>query len=318
MSVEPTEQVHFGFKRLLRQTCREKVSGPEGITKELGVGEVISKSFEVYTKDFLRYWVIFAIVGVVVAVVDRLVTRIVTVPVMPASASFAQLLGYFGATFETFALTLIVGLIFYPIYIGTAVNMASNRITTGAADARGAVRRVLSKIVVVWTTSVISGLAVFVGFLALIVPGMILLIMFSLYLPAILIENAGVLSSLSRSQSLVDKRWLKSLGLFLVAGIIIVVLEIIVNVVVSPIGLAAFVVSAILNALYLPLIPIILTVYYYSNLARLVPLQPNSSLGVGQQVGSGAGAGPTNYCTRCGSKLKPGAIFCEACGQRVT
>ena len=49
-----------------------------------------------------------------------------------------------------------------------------------------------------------------------------------------------------------------------------------------------------------------------------IGMGPLGAVTVGQQVGSGAGTGPTNYCTRCGSKLNPGAVFCGACGERVT
>ncbi len=37
----------------------------------------------------------------------------------------------------------------------------------------------------------------------------------------------------------------------------------------------------------------------------------------GQEGPTGTGGGPTNYCVRCGSKLKDGAVFCGACGERI-
>jgi len=49
-----------------------------------------------------------------------------------------------------------------------------------------------------------------------------------------------------------------------------------------------------------------------------IGMGPLGAVTVGKQGGSGAGTGPTNFCTRCGSKLKPGAVFCGACGERVT
>jgi hypothetical protein len=30
-----------------------------------------------------------------------------------------------------------------------------------------------------------------------------------------------------------------------------------------------------------------------------------------------AGSGPLNYCIKCGSQIRPGAVFCGACGARV-
>src|SRR6266480_7735483 len=44
----------------------------QGIGRELGLGEVISKTFDVYRRDFSKYFVLFAIVGVIVQVVTTL------------------------------------------------------------------------------------------------------------------------------------------------------------------------------------------------------------------------------------------------------
>ena len=48
------------------------------------------------------------------------------------------------------------------------------------------------------------------GLIALIVPGIILAIVFSLALPVLLIEKKGVLESMGRSHALVGHRWLKT------------------------------------------------------------------------------------------------------------
>lgn len=57
----------------------------------------------------------------------------------------------------------------------------------------------------------------------------------------------------------------------------------------------------------------------------VVPLGPVGSVTLGPQSApissadapSGAGHGPLNYCIKCGSRLREGAIFCGACGARV-
>lgn len=54
-----------------------------------------------------------------------------------------------------------------------------------------------------------------------------------------------------------------------------------------------------------------------SNLA--VGLGPVGSVTLGPQTAasSEAGTGPLNYCIKCGSRLRDGAVFCGACGARV-
>jgi hypothetical protein len=54
-------------------------------------------------------------------------------------------------------------------------------------------------------------------------------------------------------------------------------------------------------------------------------LGPVGSVTLGPQTGpnpepgapGGAGTGPLNYCIKCGSRLRDGAVFCGACGARV-
>lgn len=54
----------------------------------------------------------------------------------------------------------------------------------------------------------------------------------------------------------------------------------------------------------------------------VVGLGPVGSVTLGPQGGSpgapsGTGVGPLNYCIKCGSRLRDGAVFCGACGARV-
>jgi len=55
----------------------------QGISRELGLGEVISKTFEVYRRDFAKYFVLFAAVGVIVQVVTTLAQRAFVLPTLP-------------------------------------------------------------------------------------------------------------------------------------------------------------------------------------------------------------------------------------------
>lgn len=65
---------------------------------------------------------------------------------------------------------------------------------------------------------------------------------------------------------------------------------------------------------------------YRSNSRGLViPLGPMASVTLGpqtipaaSQVNTPAGTGPLNYCTKCGSQIRPGSVFCGACGARLT
>ena len=60
---------------------------------------------------------------------------------------------------------------------------------------------------------------------------------------------------------------------------------------------------------------------YKSNSRMVIGLGPIGSVHLGPegspQSGTPAGTGPLNYCIKCGSRIRPGAVFCGACGARI-
>ena len=116
---------------------------------------------------------------------------------------------------------------------------------------------------------------------------------------------------MSRSRKLVSDRWLKTLALIIVFGIIIGIASAIVSAIAGVFGVASTFVSSILSAFYLPLIPIALTVYYYSNAARVAPPQMPAAP---EWVSS---PGESRYCPSCGTKVAPNTMFCPSCGAKL-
>ena len=71
--------------------------------------------------------------------------------------------------------------------------------------------------------AILAGLGVALGMVLLIVPGVILAVMWSVAVPAAVIERTGVIESLSRSIALTRERRWRVFGAVLVAGVITVV-----------------------------------------------------------------------------------------------
>jgi hypothetical protein len=288
----------------------------QGISRELSLGEVISKTFELYRRDFVKYFVLFVVVEAVIGVVDTLVYGAFPLPSLPANATQQQILnwapGFFGALFSLLVVIGVVLLVFYPIVYGGAVKMASNQIVGGQTELGASVRFAASKLVWMWALGLVVGIIVVLGMIALIVPGIILAIMFSLVLPALLIENRGVGGSMSRSRELVGHRWLKTFATLLVVGIILVIAAGIVNVIGGVFGSGSTVVSSVLSAFYLPVMPIALTVYYYSNLARISPSQ-ESQMPMAPPTIVQPGM---KFCPNCGTQVMSSATFCSKCGAK--
>ena len=293
-------------------------SQPEqGIKRELSLGEVLSKTFELYRRDFTKYFVLFAVVGVIIGVFTTLARQAIVIPTLPANPTPQQVSNwfpsFFGALVLFVAVIFIVSVVFSPIAQATAIKLASEQIEKGHAEIGTSVRLAVSRLPWIWALSIVVGVIVILGLIALIVPGMILAIMFSLAFPVLLIENKGVLESMGRSRELVGHRWLKMFATFLVLGIVIVVASAIVSAISGPLGVAGLVVSGLLSAFYQPLTPILLTVYYYSNLARITP-PPTSQVPTSALTTAQAGM---KFCPTCGTQLVSSATSCFQCGARL-
>ena len=256
-------------------------------------------------------------VGAIIGIVTALARQTFPLPTLPPNPTPQQVSnwfpGFLGALVLLVALIFIVTAVFSPIAQGTAIKLASEQIEKGHSEIGTSVRFAVSKLLWIWALSIVVGVIVILGFIALIVPGIILAIMFSLAFPVLLIENKGVLESMGRSRELVSHRWLKTFATFLVLAIVNIVASAIVSAISGLLGVVGPIVNGFLSAFYQPLFPILLTVYYYSNLARITPL-PADQMPTGPATIAQAGM---KFCPTCGTQLVSSATSCFQCGARL-
>jgi hypothetical protein len=290
--------------------------GSQAIQGELRLGDVLSRTFDLYKRYFMKYFIVFLVVEAVVGVLTTLVTRAFVLPTLPPNPTpqqvFSWFPAFFGVLIPLITLTVTISWLFGSIADGTTIKLSSEALQRGQADLRGSLSFTVSKLLSILAVGLITGIIIGLGFIALIVPGIILAIMFSLALPSVIIENSGVLDSLGRSRKLVGNRWLKSFALYLVLITIIAVIALIASLISAPFGAASTVVSSLLSAFYLPIFPIALTVYYHSNAARISQpqtFQSQPAAGAMTQAGS-------KYCANCGTQLASWATFCSKCGAK--
>lgn len=274
-----------------------------GIHEELEVGRILSEMFDLFRADFGRYFVLFAVTEGVVSAATLAAER-----AYGASLAFALV--------ATGLLALVLG----SVAQGTAIRMASDKIQTGRTDLGQAVRFAFSRLIRIWIVSFVVGVVVLLGVIALVVPGIILAIMFSMALPALLLENRTLGGSLNRSRELVSHRWGKTFVTFIVVGLVVLVASVVVDTIAAAFGFVGPVVTGLLSGFYQPLLPIVVTVYYYSNAARLGPhpaqpsepiIQPPPPVDLATTGRPGA-----KFCFHCGAQMNSSAVFCPKCGMR--
>jgi hypothetical protein len=290
------------------------LTSEERITRELSLGDVISKSFGLYRRDFLKYFLLFLVVDTVAGIAVALAVRGFNFATLPSNPTPEQLSSWWSSALGAlayFVLVIILTFVLTALADAVTIRMASDVIEGHGASFGSALKFGASKLISVFVLILLVSIIVGLGFI-LIIPGIILAIMFSLAVPALVIENVGIVGSLGRSRELVGHRWLKTFATFLVIFVVIIAIEIVVSVLSLAFGGASVVVSSALGAVAAPLVPIALTVYFYSNRARIAPLP------VGQVPG-GYGPSPQpgmKFCPNCGTRLPASAAFCSTCGAK--
>ena len=285
----------------------------EGITRELSLGEVVSKTFSLCRRNFVKYSVLFLAVEVVIGLVSVWAYGAFPLPTLPINATSQDVTnwasGFFASLIYLVGVVGVVSLVFGTIAFGSTIKMASEEVENKPVELGAAVRFAASKMLWMWVLGIILGIVIGLGFIALIVPGIILAIMFSVSFQALLIENAGIGGSLGRSRELVGHRWLKTFAVFLVFAIIVGIAATIVSVISAPFGYWSQLVSSVLSSFYQPIIPVATTVYFYSNRARIAP-SPGSS------VSALMPAPGMKFCPNCGTQLSAATTFCSNCGAK--
>ncbi|HEY1777321.1 MAG TPA: hypothetical protein VGG41_14275 [Solirubrobacteraceae bacterium] len=114
---------------------------------------------------------------------------------------------------------------FIGVFATALCTRAASEIHLGRrADVGDALRFTLGRIGAVLWLSVLLGVGLFIGYLALIVPGIYLYAAWSVAVPVLLLEGLGARKSLSRSRALVKGRWWRVAGVILASNLIVIIL----------------------------------------------------------------------------------------------
>ena len=125
--------------------------------------------------------------------------------------------------------------------------------------------RVAGRINVLSAAAILAWVGIFVGFLCLIVPGFVLLTIWSMIVPAIMLERCGVLGSFGRSRALVRGSGWNVFAVILLTLLIALAVRIVFALVFSwlPAAAGTFLSDILGSTLIAPFIAIAWTLMYY-------------------------------------------------------
>jgi len=190
-----------------------------------GIGEILSTAFEIYKANAQNLLMIVAIVVVPLTFISAFIGGVIFAPEKETVMIFGESVETVSA--RTASAALIVALV--GVVIGVIINaVLQAAIMRGAAqgsigdpvDIDASYKWGFARFGSVLLISILVGLAVLGGFILLIIPGIIFMVMFAVAIPALVVENLRGTDAMSRSWNLVKGNFWHALGLIIVAGII--------------------------------------------------------------------------------------------------
>jgi hypothetical protein len=207
---------------------------------------VIQESFDLYKRHFAHLFLIAFLIYVVIAVLGAIAAAI-------------------GGTFGLIVASIlsIIGLFLVQAALVEAVaDIRDGRadMTIGETLSRGA-----SRLGPVAVAGILAGIAIGIGFLLLIVPGLFLLTIWAVIVPAIVLEGRGAFESFSRSQNLVKGYGWPVFGVIILEILILFLVSIVLSLILAavPQGAQSFISQIVSGSLTGPFSALITTLLYF-------------------------------------------------------
>ncbi len=191
-----------------------------------GAGDVIYPTLAVYRKHFLLIGILVAVTTLPVVLVQLAAVRAATMTMDEAMMAESSLFAFSSAA------ALLIGLLSYAgsaLLSGALVYAVIQIQLTGVATAGESLRRGLRVLPKVFVVSLLYFIVTMVGYLLLIIPGVIFSLKYAVAIPVAVAENRGVFESFTQSARLTEGyKGLIFLTHFLL-GVLIVVANLVVT-----------------------------------------------------------------------------------------
>jgi hypothetical protein len=243
-----------------------EIMAAEPGTVQFSIGRVIGDSFGVLARNIVSFGILALLIGLIGLVFGLLFLDTSQLEAMqgdPAQLEAAMQNFNWWAFALTILLTIIVSTLTQAAIIyGTFQDLRGQKASIGDCIARG-----LSSILPVIIGSILLSLGIMIGSLLLIVPGIILALMWWVYVPSIVVEGKGIIEAFGRSRELTRGRRWHLLGLVIVLLILMFVVGFIAQFVVMIIaaqgGMTATIIEYVFNALLTAFTAVLVAVAYY-------------------------------------------------------
>ena len=193
--------------------------GPGGVRPRT-LGEILSEAFRIYKENAAKLMVIVAVVVVPLSFISAVAVRLLGEPTLHRVGGRIEYSRSFGVTVAAVIIAAAIGVIIWAILQAAMLRGAAQATIGDPVDVEASYRWGLSRFGSVLLVAFLVGIVVGVGFLLLVIPGIIFLVFLSVSEPALIVENRRGTEAMSRSWNLVRGHFWHALVVILVAAII--------------------------------------------------------------------------------------------------
>jgi hypothetical protein len=208
------------------------------------VGKVVSRTFQIYSDQVSVLIPAAAVVFVISGILSALLI------------AAAPVLAILAIVISVVASTLFTGMV-----VELVADVQDGRRDATAGQLLRAASPVLGQLILV---GIVAGIGIAIGFILIIIPGLILLTIWSVAAPVVVLERPGGLNALSRSRELVRGNGWNVFGVILVLVVLVVVVSGIIEAIADSGGTAVgLVVRVVVSILAAPISALASAVLYY-------------------------------------------------------
>ena len=218
---------------------------PGPSTKRVDVGRTISEAFRIYGENAAVLLATAAVVFVVAGLIQGIL-----------AAAGGILLALIGSIVVLVGVTLYTGFV-----VKLVEDVRDGRRDFTVGELLSSASQVLGALV---GNSILRGIAVGIGLLLLIVPGLILLTIWAVTAPAIVIERRGAIEAFGRSRELVRGEGWSVFGVIVVAFVITFLISLVAGIIGAALGDAGQVIFSIIgNIIGAPISALVSAVLFF-------------------------------------------------------
>lgn len=181
-------------------------------SRDVTIGDVIASTINVALKNFTTLFMMSALFYL-----PGLIFQMMTLPDLSDPTA-----GVFGANVLGASVVGIISIILQFVLVAAMTSAVFTALQGKKAEFGPSISQGFSRVLPVLGVSLLASLAMVVGLLFLLVPGIFLMIVLAVSVPAVVVERVGVFEAMNRSMDLTrGYRW-RILGLFVVVILILI------------------------------------------------------------------------------------------------